>query len=238
MPKPYESMSFLDFPEKYQDDAACEQKLFSFRWPNGFVCPKCGHAEFYDLPKRSLYQCKNCKYQASLTAGTEMHKTRTSLLKWFWAIILVITDNRGISALDISRKISVSYKTAWGMLHKIRIAMGARDSIYHLAGLIQIDDAFFKGGVNKGDDKRGSGTSKVAVLVMTAIKKAAFTFAKMDIVVNVDSNTIKKSLEKNVTKSQAIKSDGFTAYNIVKKMGHEHVSGIVYPVDGKPNFAF
>ena len=52
--KPYESMNFMDFQQKYHDETACENKLFSFRWPNGFVCPKCGAAEFYDLPKRSL----------------------------------------------------------------------------------------------------------------------------------------------------------------------------------------
>lgn len=85
-------MSFLDFQERYPDEASCEQKLFSFRWPDGFVCPKCGHSEFFDLPRRELFQCKQCKYQASLTAGTVMHKARTPLLKWFWAMFLEPTS--------------------------------------------------------------------------------------------------------------------------------------------------
>ncbi len=68
MPKQYESMSFFDFQKRYPDEAACEQKLYSFRWPHGFEWPKCGHTLFYDLPKRALFQCKKCKYQTSLTA--------------------------------------------------------------------------------------------------------------------------------------------------------------------------
>ncbi len=74
-------------------------------------------------------------------------------------------DKRGISALDISYKVGVTYKTAWGMLHRIRLAMAARDSHYQLAGLIQVDDVYFKGGLSKGGDKRGRGTSKVLFLL-------------------------------------------------------------------------
>ncbi len=167
-----------------------------------------------------------------------MHKTRTPLLKWFWAIFRMISDKRGIFGLDISYKVGVTYKTAWGMLHKIRLAMAARDSHYQLAGLIQVDDAFLKGGLSKGGDKRGRGTSKVPVLVMAAIKNDAFTFAKMNVVGHVDSETIKDSLKNNVVHSQIIKTDGFPAYNVAKKIGHQHISEVVYPVDEKPDFAF
>jgi transposase-like protein len=165
-----------------------------------------------------------------------MHKTRTPLLKWFWAMFLAITDKRGISALALTLKIDVSYKTAWGMLHKIRKAMGVRDADYQLAGFIQVDDAFFKGGLKKGGDKRGRGTSMVPVLVMAAIKDEALTFAKMDVVEHVDSVTVKNTFEKYVASSQTIISDGFPSYNIAKKIGHEHRPDVVYPTKGKPNY--
>ena len=236
MPKPYEEMSFLEFQEKYPDETACEDKLFSFRWPEGFVCPKCGGVDFYDLPKRALFQCKQCKYQASLTAGTVMHKTRTPLLKWFWAIYLTATDKRGLSALALKQKIGVGYKTAWTMLHKIRKAMEARDADYQLAGVIQADDAFFKGGVKKGGDKRGRGTSKVPVLVMAATRDKAITFAKMEVLDTVDGQNIEAALEKHVAENQTIVSDGLPAFNVAEKLGHEHVPEVVYPKSGPPNY--
>jgi hypothetical protein len=74
--------------------------------------------------------------------------------------------------------------------------MGVRDADYQLAGFIQIDDAFFKGGLKKGGDKRGRGTSIVPVLVMAAIKDNALTFAKMNVVEHVNCVTVKSVFEK------------------------------------------
>ncbi len=65
----YESMSFLDFQKRYPNESVCEDKLSSFRWPEGFQCPNCGSRKYYTLPKRGLYQCKAYKRQtAELTA--------------------------------------------------------------------------------------------------------------------------------------------------------------------------
>ena len=164
----------------------------------------------------------NANTRTSLTAGTVMHRTRTPLIKWFWAIYLVATDKRGLSALALSRKIGIGIKCAWTMLHKIRKAMEARDAEYQLAGLIQVDDAFFNGGVKKGGDKRGRGTSKVPVLVMAATRDEAITFARMEVLENVDGEHIKAILAKRVSKAQAIKTDGLAAFNVVKEAGHEH----------------
>ena len=146
MPKPYSQMDLISFQKQFSTEEACQERLFTLRWPEGFRCPNCGCHESYRIEKRMLYQCLKCKHQTSLTAGTIMHRTRTPLIKWFWAIFLVSTDKRGLSALALSRKINIGLKCAWTMLHKIRKAMEVRDAGYQLAGLIQVDDAFFKVG--------------------------------------------------------------------------------------------
>lgn len=117
--------------------------------------------KYYLISKRRLYQCQDCGYQASLTAGTVFHKTHTPLQKWFWAIFLVSNDKRGYSALALTNSINVSYPIAWLMLQKIRAAMSDRDSQYKLSGLIQLDDAFFGG----PDGLQGRGTDKTPVYV-------------------------------------------------------------------------
>jgi len=122
------------------------------------------------------------------------------------------------------------------MLHKIRKAMEARDAGYQLAGLIQVDDAFFSGGVKKGGDKRGRGTSKVPVLVMAATKDESITFARMEILESVDGEHIKAVLEKRVAGAQAIKTDGLAAFNVAKEIGHEHIPVVVYPKKGEPDY--
>ena len=77
------------------------------------------------------------------------------------------------------------------MLHKIRKAMEIREAGYPLAGLIQVDDAFFKSGVNNGGDKSGRGTNKVPVIAMAAVKDEAITFARMEVFTDVESDVIR-----------------------------------------------
>ncbi|MCX7820277.1 MAG: transposase [Brevinematales bacterium] len=132
------NLSLLSFQKIYSTDTICRERLFKMRWPNGFICPKCGNKHYYFLEGRNLYQCSNCKYQASVTAGTIFHKSRTSLKKWFWAIYLVSKDKGGISALALKKHINVCYQTAWLMLHKIRNAMNLRDMDYDLLTLVEV----------------------------------------------------------------------------------------------------
>lgn len=87
-----------------------------------------------------------------------MEKTRTDLTKWFLAIYLIAHDKRGVSATRLSEELEVTYKTACLMLHKIRQAMRKRDAEYTLAGIVELDDAFF--GAPSEGGKRGRGTEK------------------------------------------------------------------------------
>lgn len=77
------------------------------------------------LERRHLWQCKCCGYQASVTAGTVMHGTRTPLTLWFWSADLVATHTPGISAVQLARQLGIRSKTTWLVLHKLRRAMVA-----------------------------------------------------------------------------------------------------------------
>jgi len=228
MKKRYRDLDLISFQRKFNTERKCRKRLEELRWPEGFKCPKCGHNHAYFLEKRMLFQCGSCRFQTSLTAGTIMHKTRTPLLKWFWAIYLVSTDKRGLSALALSRKIDVGLKCAWSMLHKIRKAMVDRDSSYQLAGLIQADDAFFKGGVKKGGDKRGRGTSKVPVVVMASVKDDAVTFARMEVIEKVDHNEINNVLAAHIAAGQTVCTDGFQAFSFMDEVGMVHERHVLY----------
>lgn len=226
MNKPYQEISLLEFQKKYQIEEDCEKKLFELRWAQGFVCPSGGHQEYYRVTQRKLYQCKRCRHQTSLTAGTIMHNTRTSLLLWFWAIYLVSTDKRGVSALSLSKKLGLSYWKAWTMLHKIRHAMKNRDAAYQLAGIVEIDDSFFGSSI-RGRSKRGRGTSKTAVIVEASTHGDAIGFAKMTVVDKVDSTTIGHLIKRDMREDQSVKTDGLPVYTIVSKSGHNHIQEIV-----------
>jgi transposase-like protein len=218
--KRYQEMSLMQFQRRFRTEVACREHLFKLRWPDGFVCPVCGNQECYDLPRRNLVQCKACGRQTSVTAGTVMHRTRTPIRIWFWAIYLAANDKRGLSALQVSKKLEVSYYVAWTMLHKIRRAMKERDSAYELRGVIEMDDSFFGSGV--GGDKRGRGTKKTPVIIEASTQGAAVGFARMHVVEHVDADTIGNIVQKDIAENQTIKSDGWRAYGAVRSKGHGH----------------
>jgi transposase-like protein len=78
------------------------------------------------MQAKRVHECRACGYQGSVTAGTIFHKTRVPLSDWFWAIYRLSQGKKGISALQLSKEIGVSYPTAWLMAHKIRKAMADR----------------------------------------------------------------------------------------------------------------
>jgi transposase-like protein len=121
VPRPGFPKSLREFQWKFATEEACQQYLAACRWPDGFVCPKCGNRRAYELANLRRWQCVGCRYQASLTAGTILHNTKTPLTVWFWAAYLMTTDKRGLSALLLQRQLGLSrYETAWMMLHKFR----------------------------------------------------------------------------------------------------------------------
>lgn len=184
-------MTQIEYQEKYGTEAQCREYLFNKRWPEGFICPKCGNKEYFNIKSRSLYQCKSCNHQASVTAGTIMDKTRTPLVKWFLAIYLMTADRRGISALALKSRLGISYDTEWKMCHKIRFAMGMKDADYTLSGIVEMDEAFF--GASSEGGKRGRETDKTAVIVSVSFTEDGKPqYARMEAVESVDSETVKE----------------------------------------------
>lgn len=221
MTKPYEKISLVQFQRKFRTEKDCKNRLLKMRWPQGFMCPRCGHDRYYELSKRGLYQCKACKYQCSVTAGTVMHRTRTALRKWFWAIFLFSNDKRGVSALQLSKKLDISYWVAWTMLHKIRKAMRDRDACYKLAGLIEVDDSYI-GGSSNGGDKRGRGTKKIPLLIAASTNGEGIGYAKMQMVESLHAEPVRRFLQAGVTPQQAVRTDGWQSYNVAEELGHAH----------------
>jgi len=208
-------LSLMQFQKKFGTEKACQKHLFRLRWPEGFRCPRCQHGEAYFHRTRRLYHCKACGYQASLTAGTVFHKTRTPLHKWFWMIWLMGRQKSGISMLSLQRMLEIkTYKTVWTMGHKIRRALADRDANYKLAGLIEMDDTYF-GAPKPGKRGRGAaGKAKVVVAVETPTEKKP-RFAAMRMVPRVSSAEIQPLVRERLAAEAVIKTDGWQGYSFL-----------------------
>ena len=96
-----------EFEAQFATEAACRQYLFHLRWPDGFGCPRCGHPEAWPIGK-TLWQCRQCHYRTSLTAGTMFENTRKPLRLWFRAIWWVTSQKNGASALGLQEVFGLS----------------------------------------------------------------------------------------------------------------------------------
>jgi hypothetical protein len=181
------------------------------RWPEGFVCPRCGCKEHCYLEKKRLYQCNHCAHQASVTAGTVMEHTRLPIKTWFWAIYLVANDKRGSSATYLGNVLNLRYKSAWLLLQKIRSAMGNRNANYLLEGIIEFDDTYFGG--TKPGGKRGRGTLKTKVLVaVSKDKEGKPKYLRMQVVPNLRGKTIGAFAKAVIAETSTIETDALHSY--------------------------
>ena len=152
--------SLVDFQRRFPDDAACAHYLAALRWPDGFSCPSCGHAQAWALrTKPWTYECRGCRCQTSVKAGTILHGSKLALTTWFWAAYLMATHSNGISALQLQRLLGLgSYKSAWLLCAKLRRAMVAPERT-PLAGLVEIDESAIRHRTAQDPPAGGQGRS-------------------------------------------------------------------------------
>jgi transposase-like protein len=126
------------------------RRLCLLRWPatNGNpVCPRCAWSEAYVLSSRQKYKCKACYHQFSLTSGTIFASRKLAFVDLLGAIALLVNAAKGMSALQLSRCIDVSYKTAFVLAHKLREALAVETRDITLEAAVEIDGAYFGGHV-------------------------------------------------------------------------------------------
>ena len=154
-------MSRAAFEARFPDEASCTRHLAAKRWPDGFVCPACGHDRGWELKRRrASWECAACGKETSVTAGTIMHRSHLPLKTWLMAVHIVTSHSNGISALQLQAQLGLgSYKSAWLLLHKLRRAMVDPDRSL-LEDLVEIDEASLPFRTVKDPTTGGQGRSR------------------------------------------------------------------------------
>jgi transposase-like protein len=137
----------------------------------GFECPDCGGREHCIVKRgaRSLYQCNACRKQTSVTAGTIFASSKLPLRLWFKAMYLMTQSKKGISSIELGRRLGVTQTAAWTLKHKLAQVMIERNAAKRLEGEVQMDDAYI-GGLHPGTYGRGAAgkTPFVAAVSVTS----------------------------------------------------------------------
>ncbi len=208
--------------------------LESIRWPTGPVCPHCGSTMVTRLQAQSekvrdgVIQCNGCRKQFTVTVGTVMERSHITLRQWVQAFHSMCSHKKGVSALQLQRNLGLhTYRAAWFLAHRIRLAMKEDPLASKLDGVVQVDEGYIGGKPRKGKrdqsgdlivNKRGKGTKKVPVVAL--VERGGKI--KTRVVEHVNADTLKAAIRENVEKTAAIHTDELNCYNGI---GQEFAGG-------------
>lgn len=206
------------FEERFSTEAACRAYLFALRWPEGFRCPRCGAKAAWAM-ERPLWLCRSCRHQASVTAGTIFQDSHLPLTTWFRAMWHVTSQKNGVSALGLQRVLGFgSYRTAWGLLHKLRRAM-VRPGRERLNGLVEVDETYW-GGEEEGVVGRKT-EEKAVIIVAAEADGKRIGRVRLRRIPDLTSGSLHGFIASAVTPGSRVCTDGLPAYLGLKGYVHD-----------------
>lgn len=222
---------------RYIDPVAARKHLEALRWGNTPECVHCGSADVTRLEGKKhrdgLLQCNKCREQFTVTVGTVFERSKIALNKWLLCNHLLVSSKKGMSALQISRMLGVTYKSAWFMCHRLREAM--KDESGPLGGegkIVESDETFIGGRNGNRAYTKPAPKKKVVALVERNGRARSFHIA------NIHANTIRSALVTNIDRASTLMTDEANHYKSVGRefarhghmlhAGREYARGDIY----------
>jgi transposase-like protein len=170
--KQHHPETLIEAVRYFSDLDICHQYMVCMKWPDANItCPKCGGNHVGHIQSRRMFQCKakDCRKQFSTKVGTIFEDSPLGLDKWFVAVWCIVNAKNGISSHELGRALGITQKSAWHMLHRVRLAMQTK-SFNKATGEVEGDETFVGGKarnmhkeVRKAKIKGTGGVGKVIV---------------------------------------------------------------------------
>ena len=215
----------------FDDPNNCLNYLVARRWPNGVVCPICGSTTVGYLAKQRRWQCsvRHPKRQFSLKTGTIFEHSPLGLDKWLPAVWLITNCKNGVSSYEIHRDLGVTQKTAWFMLHRIRLAMQG-EAQGKFSGEVEADETFVGGKVaNMHLDKRTrrrmqglAGRGAVGKAIVSGLLERNSRKARVKVLPFVRSFHLRTNVIENVERGSSVYTDSLKSYKNLGVDGFVH----------------
>jgi transposase-like protein len=233
--------SLLEVIRYFSDPDVCIEFVASLRWLNGTVCPHCESQNVGFLTTRRIWKCRACRKQFSVKTGTIFEESPIPLDKWLMAIWLVVNCKNGISSYEIARDLKVTQKSAWFMLHRIRLALkngtwaklGGPEG-----GPVEVDETFIGGKVkNMHADRKakpsifGRGDKKTPVMGMLDRETRQ---VRAHVIPNVKRDTLQNAILNRVGFGSTVYTDAWPGYDglSAKAFVHDTVNHVEEYVRG------
>jgi transposase-like protein len=211
-------LTLLELERRFGSEEACRQYLFALRWPDGWSCPRCGGRRSRFV-RRALWRRQDCRYEASVSAGTIFQDSHLPLTVWFRAVWQVTSQKSGVSALGLQRVLGLgSYKTAWAMLQKLRRAM-VRPGRERLHGVIEVDETYW-GGPEPGLIGRLT-ENKVLIIVGAEEDGRGIGRVRLRCIPDLTTASLHGFIQQAIEPGSTVRTDGLKAYAGLTGYVHE-----------------
>jgi transposase-like protein len=132
----------------FSDEQVCIDTVAALRWPGGKpVCPACEGKEHYWLASQKRWKCKECYRQFTVKLGTIFEDSPLGLDKWLVALWMLVNCRNGVSSYEVARDLGISQKSAWFMLHRLRLALqeSSLTRVGRSGAPVEVDETFIGG---------------------------------------------------------------------------------------------
>lgn len=217
-----DDLNLISLAKEYSNERKARKLFESLRWPGGKpICPHCGFEECYTIKSKAetkrenkardgLYCCAACRKTFTATVGTVFEDSRLPISKWLMAIFILCSSKKSVSAMQLSRMLKTTYKTAWFMAHRIRFAMATDfNKVAPLDNICEADETYI-----------GHLTRKRIIALVVERDGQART----RIIPSVTAKNVGKFMNDCVRKTATVNTDEHAAYNYPLRDYKQHDS--------------
>ncbi|RJQ07619.1 MAG: IS1595 family transposase [Dehalococcoidia bacterium] len=214
----HEPKTLMEAIRFFTDPDIAREFVTTLRWPNGVACPTCGSLEVTYIPSVERWNCKekHPRKQFSVKVGSIMEDSPIGLDKWLATIWMIANDKNGVSSYEVARSIGVTQKSAWFMLHRIRLAM--EDGTFNKAsGTVEVDETYIGGKarfMHKSKRPQVDGmVGKAAVMgFLERADEKGKSKVKATTIPDPKRRTIQPKLHENIAEGSNVYTDGAGGY--------------------------
>jgi len=215
--------TLLEAVATFADRQVAHDFFVAMRWPNGMACPRpgCGSADVGRIGKRNAWRCRECNRQFTAKVNTVFEDSPIGFDKWLPAMWMLASCRNGVSSCEVARHLSVTQKTAWFMLHRLRLAMRT-DTFDKLAGEVEADETYIGSKTRRGipSAQRIGKSQKQAkmdakTVVMGLIERGGR--ARAFVVRNNRGETLLPKLSQHIAQGSTLYTDAHRSYQAAKE---------------------